>query len=263
MLERARLLASAYCCARSHLRVCGAFIVHPCDMLRFVVCVMQSLCEPEMSLPLLPAVTVAYSANGLWHVQRMNVMAVVVFSHSPCPPVQSAARRRKAKRAPPVRIPSPHFLAGVLEALCASGCDDTLQIENNLHVRLCWIPLLGACRLGGDGPERERFGKLEHWSALIESTGAPSIVLYICSARQFFVVCRKSTNTQPINTRSAICWLRTTAGLGFCVHDARGVFRIVVSRRADSDDDPWSECLARLMSAVPEVFPECSFDDDT
>ena len=244
-------------CVRVRARIGSAY--RPRDTLRYVVCIMQSLCKPKMSPPPLPTVTVAYSVDGQWHVQRMNVMAIVVFF---LPPTAQSAAPRKAKRAPPPRCPSPQFLAGVLEALCASGLDDTLQVEKNPHVRLSWIPLLSACRLRGDGPERERFGKLEHWSALIESTGAPSIVLYVCSERQFFVVCRKSTNTQPINTRSAICWLRTTAGLGFCFHDARGVSRIVVSRRADSDDDPWSECLARLMSAVPVVFPECSFDDE-
>ena len=188
-------------------------------------------------------------------------MAVVVFY--PPPPAQSSTRRRKEKRPPP-RCPSPEILTGVLEALlCASGSDDTLRVETDLHLRLSRIPLLSACRLGGDGPQRERFGKLEHWSALIESTGAESIVLYISEERQFFVVCAKPTNTQPVNTRSAICWLRDAAGLGFCVHDTRGVCRIVVSRRANSDEDPWCDCLARLMAAVPDVFPDSTFDNES
>ena len=200
-------------------------------------------------------------ALGRRGVSKGCVMAVVVFY--PPPPAQSSTRRRKEKRLPP-RCPSPKILTGVLEALlCASGSDDTLRVERDLHLRLSWIPLLSACRLGGDGPRRERFGKLEHWSALIESTGAESIVLYISAERQFFVVCAKPTNTQPVNTRSAICWLRDAAGLGFCVHDTRGVCRIVVSRRADSDEDPWCDCLARLMAAVPDVFPDCNFDNES
>ena len=158
-------------CVRVRARIGSAY--RPRDTLRYVVCIMQSLCKPKMSLPPLPTVTVAYSVDGQWHVQRMNVMAIVVFF---LPPTAQSAAPRKAKRAPPPRCPSPQFLAGVLEALCASGLDDTLQVEKNPHVRLSWIPLLSACRLRGDGPERERFGKLEHWSALIESTGAPSIV---------------------------------------------------------------------------------------
>ena len=228
-----------------------------------IPCVSIYHAEPlraiKMSPPPLPTVTVAYSVDGQWHVQRMNVMAV--FACFLPSPGHCAVRQRKAKRAPPACCPSSQALAGMLEELCASGSDDTLQVQRNLHVRLERCALLSACRLGGGGGERERFGKLAHWSALVETLGAPNLVMYACDERQFFVVCPKSTNTQPVNTRSAICWLRTPAGLGFCVHE-NGVFRILVSRRADSDEDPWSECLTRLVSAVPDVFPECSFDDE-
>lgn len=215
-----------------------------------------------MSPPPLPTVDIACFLDGQWHVQRMRVMAIAVVFLPLTGQCAAAARRRKEKRTPPPRCPSPQFLTGVLEALCASGSDDTLQIDWNLHMRLSRIHLFSACRLGGDGPERERFGgKLEHWSALIESIGAASVVLYISEERQFFVICAKPTNTQPVNARSAICWLRDAAGIGLCVHGARGVFRIFVSRRADSDYDPWSESFERLMSAIPDVFPTCSFDD--
>lgn len=212
-----------------------------------------------MTTPPLPTVIVAYLVDGQWHVQRMHVMAVVVVC---APPSRQRAVRRRKKRSPPPRCPSSRSLAGMLESLCACGSEQTLRVERNLHVQLAHIPLLSACRVDSGEGERERFGKLAHWAALVETTGCPNIVLYICSEGRFFVVCRKSINTQPVNTRSAICWLRDAAGLGFCVHDARGVFRIVVTRR-DSVDDPWSECLDELLASVADVFPTSSFDDES
>ena len=158
----AHALALLCMCVRAHRERISCALVRPIA----IACPYHAdpLQALEMSPPPPPTVTVAYAVDGQWHIQRMSVMAVVVFY--PSPPAQSFTRRRKEKRPPP-RCPSPKILTGVLEELlCASGSDDTLRVERDLHLRLSWIPLLSACRLGGDGPQRERFGKLEHWSAL-------------------------------------------------------------------------------------------------
>ena len=125
-------------------------------------------------------------------------------------------------------------------------------------VRFHTVPLLTACRVD-DG---ERFGLLAHWSLLVESTEAPNIVVYISEEEQFFVVSANAALTQKAHTRSAICWLRQGAGLGFGFDAAHGVFRIDVSRSRGAQDDGSSDQeLAQLVSAsvISSVFPKCPF----
>ena len=148
-----------------------------------------------------------------------------------------------------------------MQTLCASKLGDvkTLPLERNLLVRLHKIPSLSACRVR-DG---EQFGRLAHWALLIQRIGAPNIVLYSCAMRQWWVICAKASNTQKVNTRSALCWLRDGAGLGFATDDTRGVFRIDVfrSRWSTHDDVAWTERLAQLVASVSKVFPASTFDD--
>ncbi len=112
------------------------------------------------------------------------------------------------------------------------------------------VPLLSCCLVDAG----ERFGKLEHWSRLIEETQAPHINADVSS--EFWDVCANGHLTHQVDTRSAISWLRDGAGLGFCVDEENGVFRLEVSRRrfTDDDEDPWAEPLARLLSSVAVVF---------
>ena len=209
-----------------------------------------------MSLPLPDLLIAAYfRGDGQWEYRLMRV-ALVPFA------VQPAVHhhRRKSNRAPPPKRPSSSSLNFALGTLCASEVEcKTLQVEQGCEVRLRNIRLLSSCRVAG-----ERFGRLEHWCALVESTGAPNIVLYICAERQFFVVSSKRKQTHPVDTRSAICWLRDRAGLGFCVDDKHGVCRIEVSHDFLSDgEDPWRGGLAALLSSVPVVFEACSFFDES
>ena len=158
------------------------------------------------------------------------------------------------------KCPSSASLSIALEALCASKLDlKTLRVEEGFLVGLRSVRLLSCCRVAGG----ERFGRLDHWCTLIERTAMPNIVVYMCTEKQFYVVCAKRKHTQPVETRSAVCWLRDGAGLGFCCDDERGVFRIDVSRDLlNVEEDPWREGLAALLSSVPNVFDEvCTFDE--
>jgi hypothetical protein len=152
-------------------------------------------------------------------------------------------------------------LKSALEALCASELNNkALQVEQRFHVRLRSLRLLSSCRVDG-----ERFGRLEHFSRLLQKTRAPNIVLYISADEQFFVVSAKRSLTQPVDTRSAMCWLRQGAGLGFLFDEERGLFGIEASRNFLSDDadpDPWSEGLAHLLSSLSVVFPACTFSSE-
>ena len=210
----------------------------------------------KMSSSIPDALIAAYFRDGQWQYELIQVVLVVCVS----PSEQRVVRCRGAKRAPPPRCPSSRSLAEVLGALCAAKLGDsrTLRVERNLLVRLRGIPSLSSCRVDG-----ERFGRLAHWSRLVETARAPNIVLYICAEKQFWVVSAKSQNTQTVNTRSAICWLRAGAGLGFCVDDERGVFRIEVSRRCCAhDDDSWDESLAHLLSSCSIAFPSSNLGEN-
>ena len=208
----------------------------------------------------IPDVIIAgYFRDGQWEFSLMRAMMVYACA-SPCEQ-PAAQRRRKAKRAPVAKCPCSKSLKFALGALCASKLEcKTLQIEEGFLLRLRNIRLLSCCRVAG-----EQFGRLEHWCALVERTGVPNIVLYICSEKQFFVVSSTRKQTQPVDTRSAICWLREGAGLGFCVDEERGgVFRIDVSRDFLSDgEDPWREGLATLLSSLSVVFEACTFFDES
>ena len=205
----------------------------------------------------IPDVIIAYYRDGAWEYQIMRAMLVYVCA-SPCEQ-PAVRRRRKSKRAPMPKCPSSTSLNFALEALCASRLDSkTLRVESGFLVKLRNLRLLSSCRVAG-----ERFGRLEHWCALVEETSAPNIVLYICAEKQFFVVSSKRKQTHPVDTRSAISWLREGAGLGFCVDDERGVFQIEVSRDVIcDDDDPWCEGLAHLLSSLSVVFPARTFFDE-
>ena len=143
--------------------------------------------------------------------------------------------------------------------MCTSrlGRTNALELEKRLIVRLHEIPLLSSCRVGG-----ERFGSLSHFSRVIEETSAPNIVLFCCSKKRFFVVSSKSKNTQQVHTKSALCWLRTRAGLGFAYDFDRGVSLVDVSRdRCAADDAHWQDAVTKLVVALPSVFPTCTFDE--
>ena len=208
-------------------------------------------------------VIAAYFRDGKWQFQLCQVMMYCWYPSSP--PEQHGVRggrRRKTKRASRPRPSPPCFLNEVLEALCSAKLTSkTLQFEQNMMVRCNKVALLSSL-LVNDG---ERFGTLAHWSLLVESTRSPNIVVYMASEKQMFVVCAKAILTQRVNTRSAICWIRSQAGLGFCVDDENCIFRIEVSRRCFTDDgeDPWGESLAQLVSTsvIATVFPSCSFLD--
>lgn len=182
-------------------------------------------------------------------------MALVTVYPSPGP---AARYNQRLKRAPLPKCPSSRSLKSVLEALCASELDNkVLQVDRRFHVRLCKLQLLSSCRVNG-----ERFGGLEHFSQLLQKTSAPNIVLYISAEEQFHVVSAKRSLTQPVDTRSAMCWLRQGAGLGFLFDEERGLFRIEASRTfLSGDEDPWSEGLAFLSSKLSVVFPACTFSD--
>ena len=170
-------------------------------------------------------------------------------------------KRAPRRKAPPPPPPSSQDLEAVLEALYAAspaGHDTSLSVLRNLTVRLVGIPLLSSFRVDGG----ERFGsKLAHWRTLVEMTEASNLVVYFSAERAFFLISAKSSNNQQVETRSAICWVREGAGLGFCVHEDHGVFRIRVSRCLLSDEDPCAEGLARLLSSLSDVFPGSILDE--
>ena len=208
--------------------------------------------------------TAAYIRDGQWTCQHIQVSVALVGVAYPCCE-EGAARPKKAKRADAARrvlcLGEPSQpLADVLRDMCTSrlGRTNALELEKRLIVRLHEIPLLSSCRVGG-----ERFGSLSHFSRVIEETSAPNIVLFCCSKKRFFVVSSKSKNTQQVHTKSALCWLRTRAGLGFAYDFYRGVSLVDVSRdRCAADDAPWwQDAVTKLVVALPSVFPTCTFDE--
>ena len=213
-----------------------------------------------MTSPIPDVLVAAYHRDGKWQFQLCQAMVCWYVSSPPEQHDLRGRRSRKAKRAGP-KPPHPCFLNDVLEALCSSKLvSKTLQVEQNLLVRCSKVALLSSL-LVNDG---ERFGTLAHWSRLVERTRSPNIVVYMASEKQMFVVCAKALLTQGVNTRSAIHWIRSQAGLGFCVDDENGIFRIEASRRRVADheeEDPFSESLAQLVSTsvISTVFPSCSW----
>lgn len=206
--------------------------------------------------------------DGQWHVQSGHLIGMLIacalpFERCAKPPKRGCRRLppRPPPTPPPARIPSSQCLADVLESLRAFSADDgqTLQLSSDFLVRLSKIESLGTRRVDSG----ERFGgKLAHWSKLVEATGAPNIVVYIRADKHFYVVCARARHTQMVETRSALCWLRDGAGLGF-LGDEGDVFRIEASRNffVDDEEDPWGESLSRLLSSASVMFPVPTLDE--
>ena len=206
--------------------------------------------------------TAAYArGDGTWFYEHFPVAIAMV---SVCPQKQVDARCPKCSASPVVEnTPVLRFLPlpfhEVVRAMCSSRLADaaTLEVERGLVLRLRKIPKLSALRVDG-----EPFGELQHWSSLIEKAKAPNIVLFCGVLSRFFVVCAKSQNTQAVHTRSALCWLRKKAGLGFACDASGGVFSLRVSRdRCSLQGDSWPKDLEPLVSAVGTVFVAPSFDE--
>ena len=216
-----------------------------------------------MTSPIPDALIAGYFRDGEWQFQLMQVVLVCwrASSSSPCTSDANESRRTRRCDPPPKPLPSSQSLKDLIRKLCDAKLDSQMmQVEHKLFVRFRKVPLLSCCLVDAG----ERFGKLEHWSRLIEETQAPHIVAYVSS--EFWVVCAKGHLTHQVDTRSAISWLRDGAGLGFCVDEENGgVYRLEVSRRRfkDYDDDPWAEPLARLLSSVPVVFPRLTMRSET
>ena len=217
-----------------------------------------------MASPIPDFLIAAYFSDGEWKFQLFQLVQVVfVFwcassSSSSCTAIEKGSRRCK----PPKPPPSSQTLKDVLGKLCSSKLGSQIvRVEQNLHVRFRKVSLLSSYRVD----DRERFGRLAHWSLLVERTRVPNIVVYYLSETQFWVVCANARLTHEIDTRSAICWLREGTGMNFCVDAESGVvYRIEVSRRCfakDAGEDPWSECLAHLLSSVLVVFPASTSDE--
>ena len=230
------------------------------------------------------AIPIAFQdQDGHLHCTSMQLTAIVFVLSAPAAEQSAeqpavACQRQKAKRTPrkqpsaplprrpgpPTPPPPPpssqvleEALDEVLEALCSCryiGCT-TVPMGSNLILRLSRIPSLSNFRVEG-----VRFGRLEHWARLIEETRAPNIVVYATPGKDFFSVTAKPRLNQRVDTRSAICWLRDAAGLGFCCDERGGVFRLEVSRSPADHDDPWGECLAYLIWAISVVFPVSTCD---
>ena len=207
--------------------------------------------------------TAAYFRDGTWYCEHVPCAMVGVLSV--CPAEQLAVRyptrpdsedEEEGETSLYFPARSSHY---VFRALCTSVLGDvnTLRLQKDLVVSLRKIPSLSSCRVDDD----ERFGQLSHWSRLMEHTGAPNLVLFVTDLNQFYVVSAKRELTQHVHTRSALCWLRERAGLGFSYDASGGVFRIQVSRqRCKFDDNRWAEGVARLVDSISIVLPSSTFD---
>ena len=215
------------------------------------------LCQlSKMASPIPDLLIAAYARDGKWEFQTMQMALVHVYPSQWG--LHAVRYNQKLKRAPP-RIPSSLCLEDVLESLCKASVahGETLLLSSDLLVRVSRIESLGTHRVDGGN----RFGgKLAHWSKLVEATGAPNIVVYLRADKQFYVVCAKARNTQRVETRSAICWLRDGAGLGFFDSDGH-VFRIEAARSFFDEQDPWGESLLYLLSSVSALFPVHALDE--
>jgi hypothetical protein len=204
--------------------------------------------------------TAAYLRDGAWYCEHLQVQVVVaVLNVVPSP--QSSLRpdyENEEVGTSVLRFPASSS-DEVLRVMCTSklGEENTLQLEKDLVVKVRKIHELSSCRVQ-DG---QRFGKLMHWSRLLDHTRGSNIVVFLTSHNKFFVVSAKG-DAQAVHLRSALCWLRVKAGLGFSFDKSGGVFCIRASRRRSTiDDDCLMEDIAKLVSSIPEVFPAATFDE--
>ena len=205
--------------------------------------------------------TAAYLRDGTWYCEHQQVQFVVaVLNLGPSP---HSARPRPDSENEEAGTSVLRFPASssdeVFRVMCTSklGDESTLQLERDLFVKVRKSPALSSCRVQ-DG---QRFGKLTHWSLLLEKTRRSNIVVFLTSHNKFFVVSAKG-DAQAVHLRSALCWLRVKAGLGFAYDRSGGVFCIHVSRRRSvMDDDCPMEDIATLVSSIPEVFAAATFDE--
>ena len=202
--------------------------------------------------------TAAYFRDGTWYCEHVPCAMVGVLSV--CPAEQLAVRypARPDSEDEEEGETSLYFPArsshDVFRALCTSVLGDvnTLRLQKDLVVSLRKIPSLSSCRVDDD----ERFGQLSHWSRLMEHTGAPNLVLFVTDLNQFYVVSAKRELPQHGRARSALCWLRERAGLGFSYDACGGVFRIQVFRqRCKFDGNRWEEALPHSSTLFRSCFP--------
>ena len=207
--------------------------------------------------------TAAYLCrDGTWYCEHLQVQVVVAMVNVWSSP-QSTRPRPDSEKEEEADTSVLRFPASssdeVLRVMCSSklGDENTLQLARDLFVKVRKIQELSSCRVQ-DG---QRFGKPTHWSRVLEHTQGSNIVVFSTSQKQFFVVSSKG-DTQAVHLRSALCWLRVKAGLGFSFDKSGGVFCIRASRRRSTiDDDGPIEDIANLVSSIPEVFPAATFGE--
>ena len=251
-------------CLREHHMTCNHFL---CLSISFPLSQYRARAtatRAKMSFQAPPDacfLTAAYFRDGTWHCEHLQVQFVVaVLNVGPSP--QSARPRPDSENEEAgtsvLRFPASSS-DEVFRVMCTSklGDESTLQLERDLFVKVRKSPALSSCRVQ-DG---QRFGKLTHWSLLLEKTRRSNIVVFLTSHNKFFVVSAKG-DAQAVHLRSALCWLRVKAGLGFAYDRSGGVFCIHVSRRRSvMDDDCPMEDIATLVSSIPEVFAAATFDE--
>ena len=134
-----------------------------------------------MASPIPDVLIGGYFRDGEWQFQLMQMQVVLVCwrASSSSPHTSDANESRRARtRDPPKPLPSSQSLKDLIRKLCDSKLDSQMmQVEHKLFVRFRKVPLLSCCLVDAG----ERFGKLEHWSRLIEETQAPHIVAYVSS----------------------------------------------------------------------------------
>ena len=199
--------------------------------------------------------TAAYVRDGVWCCEHLPV-TFALLCVSPTTQPHARCPRCGTEKVAPLRF-RPLPFHDMLRGICKSGLADgaTLEVDEDMVLRLHKIPVLTACRA-----DEVPFGRLSHWSRLIEHAQAPNIVFFCCAQARFWVVCAKVRNTQHALTRSALCWLRQKAGLGFACDSEGGVFLIQVSRESCDlqDDYRQVEGLAPLLAAASALFPASS-----
>ena len=200
--------------------------------------------------------TTAYVRDGAWCCEHLPV-TFALLCVSPTTQPHARCPRCGAEGVAPLRF-RPLPFHDMLRGICRSGLADgaTLEVDKGMVLRLHKVPLLTACRADGEVP----FGRISHWSRLIEHTQAPNIVCFCCAQSRFWVVCAQARNTQEAMTRSALCWLREKAGLGFACDSEGGVFLIQVSRESSDLQDDYRrfEGLEPLVEAASTLFPASS-----
>ena len=208
---------------------------------------------PPATAPVYYFLTSAYVSDGTWCCEHLPVTFALLCL---TPPRQPHARCPwcGAEEIGPVRfrpLPFHDILRGICKSSLADGA--TFEVDKGMVLRLHKIPHLTACRVDGDVP----FGQLAHWTRLIEHTQGPNIVLFCCEQKRFWVVCAKARNTQVALTRSALCWLRQQAGLGFACDSEGGGFLMQVSRESSDlhDDCCRTVGLEPLVEAASALFP--------